>query len=112
VPGPGESGDRRAGAERRPSLRARVARAWRNLGQIFYGFTGFEFERHAAQMRADMENLFTFLVLGELLGVPVMPPYYALRLVPYLAPGVPAWRRRVLRERQPLEGEDYDLHGV
>lgn len=63
-------------------------------------------------MRADMENLFTFMVLGELLGVPVMPPYYALRLVPYLTPSVPAWRRRVLRERQPLEGEDYDLHGV
>jgi hypothetical protein len=87
-------------------------RAWRNLGQIFYGFTGFEFERHAAQMRGDMENLFTFMVLGELLGVPVMPPYYALRLVPYLTPSVPAWRRRVLRERHPLEGEDYDLHGV
>jgi hypothetical protein len=63
-------------------------------------------------MRADMENLFTFMVLGELLGVPVMPPYYALRLVPYLTPNVPTWRRRVLRQRQPLEGEDYDLHGV
>jgi hypothetical protein len=59
-----------------------------------------------------MENLFTFMVLGELLGVPVMPPYYAFRLVPYLVPGVPVWRRRVLRERQPFEGEDYDLHGV
>jgi hypothetical protein len=59
-----------------------------------------------------MENLFTFMVLGELVGVPVMPPYYTLRLVPYLVPTVPTWRRRVLRERQLFEGEDYDLHGV
>lgn len=52
------------------------------------------------------------MVMGDLIGVPILPPYYSLRLVPYLAESVPAWKRRVLRERQPFESEEYDLHGV
>jgi hypothetical protein len=91
---------------------ARVRAAARTLGEIIYGATGFEFERHAARTRADLENLFIFMVMGDLLGVPVLPPYYSLRLVPYLIEVVPSWRRRVLRERQPFESEEFDLHGV
>ncbi len=93
-------------------LRVRVGNAARTLGEILYGATGYEFERHAARTRADLENLFIFMVMGDLLGVPVLPPYYCLRLVPYLAETVPYWRRRVLRERQPFENEEFDLHGV
>ncbi len=106
----------RAGAGRRPSLLARLARRGRTVVQtlrdVLYGFTGLEFERHAARARADLENLFVFMIMGDLLGVPVLPPYYSLRLVPYVVETLPAWRRRVLRERQPFEGEEYDLHGV
>lgn len=106
----------RAGRSGRPSLIEALVRSVRRklhtLREVLYGFTGYEFEQHAAHARADLENLFTFMVMGDLIGVPVLPPYYALRLVPYLVPGVPAWRRRVLRERQPLEGDNYDLHGV
>ncbi len=91
---------------------ARIQRAIRTLRDVFYGFTGYEFERQAAHARADLENLFVFMVMGDLLGVPVLPPYYALRLVPYLTGTVPIWRRRVLRERHAFENEDYDLHGV
>jgi len=93
-------------------LLGRARRAVQTLRDVFYGFTGYEFERHAAHARADLENLFVFMIMGDLLGVPVLPPYYALRLVPYLTETVPVWRRRVLRERHSLEREDYDLHGV
>jgi hypothetical protein len=79
---------------------------------MLYGATGFEFEREAAHRRGDLENLLIFMVMGDLIGVPILPPYYSLRLVPYLAGSVPAWKRRVLRERQPFESEEYDLHGV
>ena len=37
---------------------------------------------------------------------------YALRLVPYVLEVLPMWQRRVLRERHPLESEEFDLHGV
>ena len=84
----------------------------RGLGDFFYGLTGYEFEREAARHRGDLENLFMFVLLGDLIGAPIMPPYYSLRLLPYLAGEVPVWKRRVLRERQPTEGAEYDLHGV
>jgi hypothetical protein len=98
------------------SLRAavveRVRAAARALREIAYGATGFEFERQAAHLRGDAENLFIFMMMGDLLGVPVLPPYYSLRLVPYLTPSLDAWKRRVLRERHPFESEEFDLHGV
>jgi hypothetical protein len=95
-----------------PPVLARARAAARALAEIFYGATGYEFERQAAQSRADLENLFVFLVMGDYLGVPVLPPYYALRLVPYLMETLPYWRRRVLRPRGAFEGEEFDLHGV
>src|SRR6266571_8941684 len=112
IPSPSRGGE----AEARPSrwryvLAAvvRRVRSWlRTLREIMYGATGYEFEHHAARARADLENLFTFMIMGDLIGVPVLPPYYALRLVPYLVETVPAWRRRVLRERQPFESDASD----
>jgi hypothetical protein len=94
------------------TLRARVAAVARTLQQVFYGATGYEFERQAARIRGDLENLFLFMIIGETIGVPILPPYYALRLVPYVLEVLPMWQRRVLRERHPLENEEFDLHGV
>jgi hypothetical protein len=71
--------------------------------------TGYEFATHASHMRADLDNLFMLATVGDLIGVPILPPYYALRLVPYLVPGVTGWKRRMLRERHPLENEEFDL---
>jgi hypothetical protein len=31
--------------------------------------------------------------------VPILPPYYNLRLLPFIIPLVQNWRRRMLRER-------------
>ena len=93
-------------------LASRLSRLASTLRDVFYGATGYEFERQAAHLRADLENLFLFMIVGETIGVPVLPPYYALRLVPYVVEVLPFWQRRVLRERQPFESEDFDLHGV
>ena len=94
------------------SLRERVVSIARTLRQVLYGATGYEFERQAARLRGDLENLFLFMIVGETIGVPILPPYYALRLVPYVLEVLPMWQRRVLRERHPLENEEFDLHGV
>jgi hypothetical protein len=94
------------------TVRARLTGFADTLRQVFYGATGYEFERQAARIRGDLENLFLFMIVGETIGVPILPPYYALRLVPYLLEVLPMWQRRVLRERHPLEHEEFDLHGV
>ena len=90
----------------------RLAAFGQTLREVFYGATGYEFERQAARLRGDLENLFLFMIVGETIGVPILPPYYALRLVPYVVEVLPWWKRRVLRERHPLDSEEFDLHGV
>lgn len=49
--------------------------------------------------RADLEHLFVLISFGDLLGVPVLPPYYTLRLLPYIVPLIRNWRYRMLREK-------------
>ncbi len=80
--------------------------------QFMYGVTGYEFARHALEMRHQMEALFMVITMGDLLGVPVLPPYYALRLLPYLVPEIATWKRNMARRKEFWEKEEYDLHGV
>lgn len=82
------------------------------LRDFFYGLYGYEFERHALEMRASLENLFMTITIGDMLGMPIIPPFYSLRLLPYVLPNIATWKRRVLREREFAESEEYDLHGV
>jgi hypothetical protein len=49
--------------------------------------------------RAGMERLFFLTVFGDSLGIPVMRPYYSLRLLPHIVPRIRPWMRSLLRER-------------
>ncbi|HWP34720.1 MAG TPA: hypothetical protein VNM66_03910 [Thermodesulfobacteriota bacterium] len=99
--------------ERLRRLVAAPLSRWREaLAGFAYGLTGYEFARHARAMRGELEALFMLLTVGELAGVPVLPPYYALRLLPHLLPAVEGWKRRVARPREIWEREEYELHGV
>ena len=80
--------------------------------EFLFGMTGYEFTRHAVEMRASLETLFMVITIGDIIGVPVIPPYYALGLLPYVTPQVTTWKRRVLREREMTDEHEYDLHGI
>jgi hypothetical protein len=82
------------------------------LRELLYGMTGHEFARHALATRASLETLFMVIVLGDMIGMPIMPPYYSLRVLPFVVPQITTWKRRVLRERHFTEEHDFDLHGV
>jgi hypothetical protein len=82
------------------------------FGQFVYGMTGYEFARHAIETRAALENMFMVVVVGDMVGLPVIPPYYSLRLLPFVTPEVATWKRRVLRERDFSDQHDAHLHGV
>ena len=79
---------------------------------FMYGMVGMEFAEHALEMRGSLESLFMLATMGDMLGVPVMPPFYSLRLLPYLVPQVSTWKRRVMREREFTDEHDYHLEGL
>lgn len=91
---------------------ARMARARDALAKFMYGMTGYEFTRHAVQMRHEMETVFMIVTFGDLVGVPVLPPIYALRLLPYVTPEIATWKRHLARRKEFWEKEEYDLHGI
>jgi hypothetical protein len=80
------------------------------LAEFAFGMTGYEFARQAIETRAALENLFMVVVVGDMIGLPIIPPYYSLRLLPFVTPQVTSWKRRVLREHEFTE--HHHLHGV
>ncbi len=82
------------------------------LREFLFGMTRYEFVRDAMEMRASLETLFMVITVGDMLGVPIIPPYYTLRVLPHVVPQISTWKRRVLRERELTEEHEYDLHGV
>ncbi len=82
------------------------------LREFLFGMFGMEFAEHALEMRGSVESLFMLSIVGDMLGLPVMPPYYSLRILPYVVPQIGTWKRRVLREKEFTDEHDYHLHGL
>ena len=93
-------------------LSDRLTTGWAAVRLFMYGLTGHEFARHALEMRHELEAVFMVVTMGDLIGVPVLPPIYSLRLLPYVVPEVAAWKRSMARRKEFWEKEEYDLHGV
>lgn len=85
---------------------------WEAVRQFLYGMMGMEIANHAIEMRASLESLFMLATVGDMIGIPVLPPYYSLRLLPYVIPQIETWKRRVLREREFSDVHEYDLDGL
>jgi hypothetical protein len=69
------------------------------LSEVFYGLTVHELDMEMRKERGHTENLFMLMIFGDIVGLPLLPPYYSLRLFPYIIPTLESWKRRVLRER-------------
>lgn len=67
--------------------------------EFVYGVAAHDSARFALKSRASMEHLFILITMGDMLGVPILPPYYSLRLLPYVVPQISTWKRRMLREK-------------
>lgn len=77
--------------------------------EIFYGMSVYEWVRESRKSRGELERIFVLIVFGDLLGVPILPPYYTLRLLPYVVPRLETWRRSMLRERDLTDLFDADI---
>ncbi len=89
-----------------------MGRRTRAVREFLYGMTAYEFEHQALEMRRSMESLFLLLAFGDMLGVPVLPPCYALRLLPHALPHLGPWKKRLLRERELGDDHEHHLHGL
>jgi hypothetical protein len=85
---------------------------WQKVRDFLYGMSAMEFAEHAVEMRGSLENLFMLATVGDMIGVPILPPYYSLRLLPFVLPRIAGWKRRVLREREFSDEHDYHLDGL
>lgn len=71
----------------------------RTLREVLYGFTTYEMDVSLRKERGTLNHYFTLILFGDLLGLPLLPPYYTLRLLPHIFPELKAWKRSMLRER-------------
>ncbi|MBN1312257.1 MAG: hypothetical protein JXB30_12630 [Anaerolineae bacterium] len=80
-------------------LRCRLEHIVHWLRGFVFGMTTYEMVMTMLKERADREHLFVLISFGDLLGVPILPPYYSLRLLPFIVPLMGTWKRRLLREK-------------
>jgi hypothetical protein len=90
-------------------LGAKLRALSRTLREIMYGFTIHELDMEVRKERGHIDDLFMLVVFGDLIGLPLLPPYYSVRLLPYIIPTFNNWKRRMLRERDLTEQMAADL---
>jgi hypothetical protein len=71
----------------------------RAFQEFFYGMTVHELDVETRRARGELEQMFMLIVFGDLIGLPILPPYYSARLLPHILPTVQRWKRSVLREK-------------
>jgi hypothetical protein len=90
-------------------LEAIIKKTLRTLGEVIYGMTVYDWVHELDKARNEQERLFTLIVYGDLLGIPILPPYYTLRLLPFMVPTLENWRRSMLRERDFTDLIDQEI---
>lgn len=90
-------------------LRIVARRGLRSLREVIFGMTLYDWAHELDKARHEQERLFILLVYGDLLGLPLLPPLHALRLLPYVVPALDHWRRSMLRERDLTDIMDQEL---
>jgi hypothetical protein len=71
----------------------------RTFREIMYGMTVHEMELELRKERGHLDQLFMLVVFGDLVGLPLLPPYHSMRLLPYILPSIEKWKRGILREK-------------
>ncbi len=81
----------------------------KSVALMIYGATIYEIVRDLNKQRSYVEHLFILIVFGDFLGIPILSPYYTLRLLPYVVPNINRWKRTMLRERDLTDLCDQEI---
>jgi hypothetical protein len=88
---------------------ARLKGSPKVLREIMYGLTIHEMDLELKKDRGHLDHLFMLVVFGDLVGLPLLPPYYAMRLLPHIIPTIETWKRSLLRERDLTDFVSADI---
>ena len=91
------------------SLAAKLKGSPKVVGEIIYGLILHEMDLEMKKGRGHLDNLFMLVIFGDLIGLPLLPPYYSMRLLPHILPSLETWKRRVLREKDLTDFVAHDL---
>jgi hypothetical protein len=91
------------------SLKVKLKSASKVVKEIMYGLLVHEMDMTMKKERGSIDNLFMLVVFGDMIGLPILPPYYSMRLLPYIVPSFEMWRRRVLRQKDLTDFVAHDL---
>ena len=91
------------------SLTAKLKGPLKVVREIIYGLTLHEMDMEMKKEKGHLDNLFMLVIFGDLIGLPLLPPYYSLRLLPHIIPSLETWKRRVLREKDLTDFVAHDL---
>jgi hypothetical protein len=80
-------------------LRREVTISLKVIREVLYGSTTYGLNRELQKEKGYNEKLFMLLMFGDLVGLPLLPPYYAMRLLPHIIPQINNWKRSVSKER-------------
>jgi hypothetical protein len=100
----------------RAALEGWVQQAGAKLGagakisrDVLYGYTVHGLDMELRKERGALEHLFMLVVFGDIIGLPLLPPYYSMRLLPYIVPAIRLWKRSVLREKDLTDLASVDI---
>ncbi|MEN6321123.1 MAG: hypothetical protein ABFD82_20580 [Syntrophaceae bacterium] len=80
-------------------LDAVLDRTRKTLNEVFYGMTAYELELEMKKEKGSLNTLLMLMVFGDMIGVPLFPPYYSMRLLPFVVPHITTWKRNIHREK-------------
>jgi hypothetical protein len=90
-------------------LRAGLKKYSRSLREFMYGMTIHEIDLELKRERGNLDRLFMLVVFGDLVGLPLLPPYHSLRLLPYIIPSLRKWKRGIFREKDLTDFGTMDI---
>lgn len=86
-----------------PEPAGRWARLRHRLNEVLWGFFVYEFWHGLHEERSRYADALNVLLIGELLGIPLMNSTVTLRLLPYMLPDLRKWKERQLVDAEVLE---------
>lgn len=78
---------------------ARARRLARIAGEVLYGIFMHETVMVHRRSAKRIEQLLFLVTMGDIVGIPIIPPYYALRLMAHYSLDLDKWKAFVIRER-------------